>query len=169
MKAVALYAWVSSEKQTKQATMQSQIAALKARVESDGLAVFPQDIFVDDGFSGATLVRPALERLRDRAAEGAIDVVYVHNPDRLARKYAYQVLLLDELRRCGVEVVYLHGPAGRSAEDELLVQVQGMIAEYERAKILERCRRGKHASCASRLRESNERCAVRVHVCKEDR
>lgn len=73
----------------------------------------------------------------------AFDLLYVHSPDRLARKYAYQVLLLDELRRCGVTAVFIHGPAGQTAEDELLVQVQGMIAEYERAKILERCRRGK--------------------------
>jgi site-specific DNA recombinase len=98
---------------------------------------------LDDGFSGSTLVRPALERLRDRVAEGAIDRLYVHSPDRLARKYAWQVLLLDELRKHGVTVVFLNAPAGTTAEDELLVQVQGMIAEYERAKILERSRRGK--------------------------
>jgi site-specific DNA recombinase len=143
MKSIALYARVSSEQQAQQATVESQIAELKQRAESDGHVVLPQDIYVDEGFSGATLVRPALERLRDRAAEGAIELLYVHSPDRLARKYAYQVLLLDELRRHGVMAVFLHGPAGQTAEDELLVQVQGMIAEYERAKILERCRRGK--------------------------
>ena len=143
MKSIGIYARVSSEHQAQQATVGSQLEALKQRVEADGHVVLPQDIFVDEGFSGATLVRPALERLRDRAAEGAIEILYVHSPDRLARKYAYQVLLLDELRRCGVTPVFLHGPAGESAEDELLVQVQGMIAEYERAKILERCRRGK--------------------------
>ena len=143
MKSVAIYARVSSEQQAQQATVESQITALKQRVAADGHLVLPQDVFVDEGFSGATLVRPALERLRDRAAEGGIDLLYVHSPDRLARKYAYQVLLLDELRRCGVTAVFIHGPAGQTAEDELLVQVQGMIAEYERAKILERCRRGK--------------------------
>jgi len=143
MKSIALYARVSSEKQAQQATVESQVAALKHRAESDGHIVLPQDIFVDEGFSGATLVRPALERLRDRAAEGAVEILYVHSPDRLARKYAYQVLLLDEFRKCGVTPVFLLGPKGETAEDELLVQVQGMIAEYERAKILERCRRGK--------------------------
>jgi site-specific DNA recombinase len=143
MKKIAVYARVSSEQQAQQATVESQVAALKTRAENDGQVVLPQDVYIDEGFSGATLVRPALERLRDRAADGAIDMIYVHSPDRFARKYAYQVLLLDEFRRCGVDVVFLHGPAGRSAEDELLVQVQGMIAEYERAKILERCRRGK--------------------------
>jgi site-specific DNA recombinase len=143
MKSVAIYARVSSEQQARQATVESQLVALKQRAESEGHIVLPQDIYVDEGFSGATLKRPALERLRDRAAEGAIERLYVHSPDRLARKYAYQVLLLDELRTQGVTPIFLHGPAGKTAEDELLVQVQGMIAEYERAKILERCRRGK--------------------------
>lgn len=143
MKAIALYARVSSEQQAQQATIESQIVALRQRAEADGHLVLPSDIYTDDGFSGATLIRPALERLRDRAAEGAVEILYVHSPDRLARRYAYQVLLLDEFRSHGVQVVFLLGPSGQSAEDELLVQVQGMIAEYERAKILERCRRGK--------------------------
>lgn len=143
MKTVALYARVSSEKQAKQATVASQVVMLQERAQADGHIVLPSDVYVDEGYSGATLVRPALERLRDRAAEGGVDVVYVHNPDRLARRYAYQVLLLEELSRHEVSVVFLQGPVGHSAEDELLVQVQGMIAEYERAKIMERYRRGK--------------------------
>jgi site-specific DNA recombinase len=143
MNTIAIYARVSSEKQAQQATIESQVAALRHRAESDGHVVLPHDIYIDEGFSGATLVRPALERLRDRIADDAITTLYVHAPDRLARKYAYQVLLLDEFRKHDVTTVFLHGPSGRSAEDELLVQVQGMIAEYERAKILERCRRGK--------------------------
>jgi site-specific DNA recombinase len=140
---VALYARVSSEQQTRQATVESQVSALRERAKSDGLVVLPTDVYIDEGYSGATLVRPALERLRDRAAEGNLEVLYVHSPDRLARRYAYQVVLLDEFAKHGVRVVFLLGPAGQSAEDELLVQVQGMIAEYERAKILERSRRGK--------------------------
>jgi site-specific DNA recombinase len=99
--------------------------------------------FVDEGYSGGSLVRPALERLRDQAAAGALDRLYVLAPDRLARRYAYQVLLVDELHRCGVEVVFLDHPPGRTPEEELLLlQVQGMVAEYERAKIRERSRRG---------------------------
>ena len=143
MKNIALYARVSSERQAQQATIDSQIAALKHRAQADGHRVLPTDLYIDDGYSGATLVRPALERLRDRVAEGAIEILYVHSPDRLARKYAYQVLLLEELHHQGVQVVFVLGPQGRSAEDELLVQVQGMFAEYERAKRLERYRRGK--------------------------
>jgi len=143
----ALYARVSSEQQAGDSTIASQLAALEARVSEDGLTVLPEHRFADDGYSGATLVRPALERLRDLAASGALDRVYVHSPDRLARRYAYQVLLVDELRRAGVEIVFLNRQIGVSPEDDLLLQVQGMVAEYERAKILERSRRGKrHAA-----------------------
>jgi site-specific DNA recombinase len=145
--AAGLYARVSSEQQAEAKTIASQLAALQARVVADGLAVSPERQFVDEGYSGATLVRPALERLRDLAAAGGLDRLYVHSPDRLARKYAYQVLLLDELTRAGVEVIFLNRALGETPEDDLLLQVQGMVAEYERAKILERSRRGKrHAA-----------------------
>jgi site-specific DNA recombinase len=139
----AIYARVSSEQQANDHTIASQLAALHERVAADGLALPADRQFVDEGYSGATLVRPALERLRDLAAAGGIDRLYVHSPDRLARKYAYQVLVVDELQRVGVEIVFLNRELGRSPEDDLLLQVQGMVAEYERAKILERSRRGK--------------------------
>src|SRR3954451_22697310 len=143
----AIYARVSSDQQTADKTIASQLAALEARLAREGLRVAPEHRFLDEGYSGATLVRPALERLRDAAAAGALDRVYVHSPDRLARRYAYQVLLMDELRRAGVEIVFLNRAIGLSPEDDLLLQVQGMVAEYERAKILERSRRGKrHAA-----------------------
>src|SRR5262249_53096755 len=89
----------------------------------------------------------ALQRLRDQAAAGAIDRLYVHSPDRLARNYAYQVLRLDERKRGGVAVVFLNRPSGHAPAADLLLPVQGRVAEYERAKILERRRRGKvHAA-----------------------
>src|SRR6266542_5117670 len=139
----AIYARVSSEQQADAHTIASQVAALQARVAADGLPLLPDHHFLDEGYSGATLIRPALERLRDAAALGTITRLYVHSPDRLARKYAYQVLLVDELQRAGVEVVFLNRELGHTPEDELLLQVQGMMAEYERAKIIERHRRGK--------------------------
>jgi site-specific DNA recombinase len=143
----AIYARVSSEQQAEAHTIASQVAALRERLRSDGLVVPAGMEFLDDGYSGATLVRPALERLRDAASAGVIDRLYVHSPDRLARKDAYQVLLVEELGRFGVEVVFLNRELGRSPEDDLLLQVQGMMAEYERAKIIERHRRGKlHAA-----------------------
>ena len=146
---MAIYARVSTEQQAETHTIASQVAALRERVAADGLAGSAALEFLDEGYSGATLVRPALERLRDVVAAGSVDRLYVHSPDRLARKYAYQVLLVDEFRRAGVEVIFLNRALGQSPEDDLLLQVQGMIAEYERAKIIERHRRGKrHAARA---------------------
>ena len=144
---VAIYARVSGEQQAKEDTIASQFEALTQRIASDALECDPELRFVDDGYSGSILVRPGLERLRDQAAAGAIDRLYMLDPYRLSRKYAYQVLILEELVRCGIEVVFLRNPIGRGPEEDLLLQVQGMIAEYERAKIMERCRRGKqHAA-----------------------
>src|SRR6516162_4542506 len=140
---VAIYARVSSEQPAEAQTIASQVAALRERVAAEGLVVPEAMQFLDDGYSGATLMRPALERLRDVIAAGAVDRVYVHSPDRLARKYAYQVVLVEEFRAGGVEVVFLNRALGQSPEDDLLLQVQGVIAEYERAKIVERARRGK--------------------------
>jgi site-specific DNA recombinase len=148
---VALYARVSGEQQAHAGTIASQIASLRERIAADGAQLEPEHAFLDEGYSGTSLLRPALERLRDAAAAGGIDRLYVHSPDRLARRYAYQVLLIEELRRAGVEIVFLNRPIGGSAEDDLLLQVQGMIAEYERAKILERGRRGRRHAARSGL------------------
>jgi site-specific DNA recombinase len=139
----AIYARVSSDRQKEQHTIASQTAALIDYAQKNGYAVPPEWVFQDEGYSGAILARPGLEALRDLAAEGQISAVLVYSPDRLSRKYAYQVLLAEELSRCGVELVFLKSPAGASPEDQLLVQFQGMIAEYERAQIAERSRRGK--------------------------
>ena len=139
----ALYARVSSEQQAAAGTIQSQIDALLARAAADQLTIDPELRFIDDGVSGATLIRPALEKLRDTAAAGAIDRLYVLCPDRLSRTYAHQMVLIDELMRCGVELVFVNHQLDKTPEGHLLLQVQGMIAEYERAKILERVRRGK--------------------------
>jgi site-specific DNA recombinase len=145
----ALYARVSSEQQAHSRTIASQVASLRERIAADGVRLEPEHVFLDEGYSGATLLRPALERLRDAVAAGAIDRIYVHSPDRLARRYAYQVLLIEEFHRAGADVVFLNRPIGGSAEDDLLLQVQGMIAEYERAKILERGRRGRRHAARS--------------------
>ena len=140
----AIYARVSTERQRQDQTIASQTVALRELAEQRGLSVPEELVFEDDGFSGANLNRPALEQLRDRAFDGCFEVVLCHAPDRLARRYAYQVLLLEELARGGIEVIFAKEPErSRSPEDELLRQFQGMIAEYERAQIAERCRRGK--------------------------
>ena len=146
----AIYARVSSEQAGRRRTpLPARSRHCRSVSRPMGCALPEAMQFLDEGYSGATLVRPALERLRDVVAAGAIDRLYVHSPDRLARKYAYQVLLVDEFQRTGVEVVFLNRELGRSPEDDLLLQVQGMMAEYERAKIVERHRRGKlHAARA---------------------
>ncbi len=144
---IGVYARVSSEQQAEAKTIESQLTALREQIVQDGLHLSEELTFIDDGYSGATLVRPGLEQLRDVVAMHGLDRLYVHSPDRLARKYAYQALLLDEFERAGVEVIFLNRALGQSPEDDLLLQVQGMIAEYERAKIMERSRRGKrHAA-----------------------
>src|SRR6266540_2387915 len=139
----AIYARVSSDRQREQETIASQTAALKTYAEEQGYVVPPEWVFEDDGYSGTTLVRPGLEAVRDLAAAGHIAAVLVYAPDRLSRKYAYQILLTEELARGGVSVVYRNGPPAHTPEEHLLVQVQGMIAEYERAQLVERTRRGK--------------------------
>ena len=143
MQVAAIYARVSSDKQKEENTIASQTAALIAFAREQGYSVPDEWVFEDEGYSGATLVRPGLERVRDLAAEGQIQAILVHAPDRLSCKYAYQVLLTEEFARAGVEVLFVKAPRNATAEDQLLLQFQGMIAEYERAQILERSRRGK--------------------------
>ena len=143
MTAAAIYARVSSARQAKDETIGSQLAALREHAATSRLEVPAEWVFADEGHSGATLARPALEALRDLAAQGCLDVVLVYSPDRLARKFAYQALLIEELARCGARVEFVKGPRGDSPEDQLLVQFQGMFAEYEKAQLMERYRRGK--------------------------
>ena len=139
----AIYARVSSDQQAERHTIDSQLSDLKARAARDGHGVGDDDLFVDNGHSGSTLIRPALERLRDPIDLSVIDVVYIHAPDRLARSYAHQVLVMEEFTRAGTSVVFLNRPIADTPEDALLLQLQGMFAEYERTKLLERSRRGK--------------------------
>src|SRR5215216_1661867 len=103
---IALYARVSSEQQAEARTIDSQLADLRARIAGDGFDLKAVLEFVDDGYSGSILARPGLERLRDVAAAGGVDRLYVHSPDRLARHYAYQVLLVDELNQQGIDILF---------------------------------------------------------------
>ena len=143
MTSAAIYARVSSARQKKDQTSGSQTQALREHAAQNRLEVPAEWIFEDEGHSGATLVRPALEALRDLAAQGCVDVVLCYSPDRLARKFAYQALLVEEFARAGTRVQFVNGPRGDSPEDQLLVQFQGMFAEYEKAQLMERYRRGK--------------------------
>ncbi len=143
MTSAAIYARVSSARQKKDQTIGSQTAALREHARQLGAELPEEWVFEDEGHSGATLVRPALEALRDLTAQGCVDVVLCYSPDRLARKFAYQALLIEEFARSGVRVEFVKGPRGDSPEDQLLVQFQGMFAEYEKAQLMVRYRRGK--------------------------
>jgi site-specific DNA recombinase len=138
---VALYARVSTERQEKERTIGSQVDALQARAATEGWVV--EMTCTDEGYSGARLDRPGLDRARDAAATGTIDAVVALCPDRLARNYVHQMIVLDELSRFGVSVVFLEGGPADDPQSRLMVQIQAAVAEFERTKIVERYRRGK--------------------------
>ena len=139
---VGIYARVSTEAQEARGTIGSQLEALRARVAAEGDELVAE--FVDDGYSGARLDRPGLDALRDTCDAGSIEAIWCLSPDRLARAFAYQMLILDELARLGVAVRFTDSPPlDDDPEARLLIQVQGVIAEYEKAKFAERERRGK--------------------------
>ncbi|MGW4513973.1 recombinase family protein [Streptomyces sp. NPDC004393] len=139
----ALYARVSSARQQQHETIDSQVACLREHARMQGWEIPQEWVFADDGWSGSTLVRPALERLRDLSAQRLVERVLCLAPDRLARSYAHQVLLVEEFTKNGTELVFIRHPEVDTPEQALMVQVQGVIAEYERAQIAERTRRGK--------------------------
>src|SRR5215208_4722368 len=139
----AIYARVSTEKQGRDQTVDSQIDALRAWAAARGHELKGDHVFIDEGYSGSRLDRPALDRLRDAARAGEFEVIGVYSPDRLARRYAYQVLLLEEFQRAGCPVCFAHRPITDDPHDQLLLQIQGAVAEYERAVLKERFRRGK--------------------------
>lgn len=149
MKTAAIYTRVSSDQQKENKTIESQVEALLSFADQKGYVVPTAYIFKDAGYSGAVLVRPGLESVRDLSAEGQIQAVLVYSPDRLSRNYAYQVVLLDEFASLGTEVLFVNSPKAETPEEALLLQFQGMIAEYERAIIKERTRRGKRFKAKS--------------------
>jgi site-specific DNA recombinase len=143
LKIAAIYARVSTERQEKEQTVESQLDALHRAASEGGYEVAPSHVFVDERRSGAHLDRPGLDRLRDLASEGAFEAVLIASPDRLARHYAYQVIVVEELQRAGCEVVFTNHSFGETPEERMLLQIQGVFAEYERALIKERTRRGR--------------------------
>jgi site-specific DNA recombinase len=140
---VALYARVSTPHQQLERTIASQLQALHHHIEHQGWSLLPEHEYLDEGISGSRLDRPALDRLRDAAQRGEFDAVVVLSPDRLARHYAHQWLLVEELDKLQVQLIFLENPFGDSPQGKLLTQMQGMLAEYERSQILERTRRGR--------------------------
>jgi site-specific DNA recombinase len=141
----AVYARVSTQRQAQAQTIEQQLERLRAHLRDRGVELASGSIFRDDGHSGATLNRPGLDRLRDAVRAGEVDQLLVTDPDRLARNYVQLMVLLEELERAGCEVAFLDRPMGREPQDQLLLQIRGAVAEYERTLIAERMRRGRQA------------------------
>jgi site-specific DNA recombinase len=141
----AVYARVPATRQAQAQTIGQQLDRLRAAVAGRGWELEDRHVYRDDGYSGASLGRPGLDRLRDHAALADLDVVLVTAPDRLARNYVHQVLLIQELAGHGCRVEFLDRPMSDDPHDQLLLQIRGAVAEYERTLITERMRRGRHA------------------------
>ena len=140
---VALYARVSTVRQAQGQTIEQQLTMLQTYLTQQGWTLDPRYLFRDDGYSGAQLARPALDRLRDCIAHADVDRILITAPDRLARNYVHQVLLVEEFQRTGCQVVFVERPMSNDPHDQLLLQIRGAVAEYERSLIAERMRRGR--------------------------
>jgi len=138
---IALYARVSSEKQAKEGTIDSQVEALREYAKANSLNISHECL--DDGVTGTTLIRPGLDRLRDLIAEGLIEGILILSPDRLSRKQTHQILLMDEFKKQNIQVIFTNQQFEDNAEGNLMLQIQAAVSEYERAKILDRTRRGR--------------------------
>lgn len=134
---------MSTINQVHDQTIDQQLQRLQQYSEQQGWALPSENIFRDDGYSGATLKRPALDRLRDKVHYREFDCLLVTAPDRLARNYVHQMLLIEELEQHGCAVQFLDRPMNNDPHDQLLLQIRGAVAEYERALISERMRRGR--------------------------
>jgi site-specific DNA recombinase len=139
----ALYARGSTPHPPQEGTIASQVRSLQHAIHQQGWSLLPTQASLDEGISGARLDRPALDRLRDRAQPGEFDAVVVLSPDRLARDEAPHWFRIEELTKLHSPVILRHNPWGDTPQGKLLTQMQGMSAEYERAQILERTRRGR--------------------------
>jgi site-specific DNA recombinase len=148
---VAIYARVSTLRQQQSQTIEQQLERLQAHIAEQGWELAPEHIFRDDGYSGAKLARPGLEHLREQAAMGEFELVLITAPDRLARNYVHQVLLLEELTSRGCQVEFLDRPVSEDPHDQLVLQIRGAVAEYERSLIAERMRRGRQAKLKAGL------------------
>ena len=142
---IALYARVSTNRQMQSQSIEQQIERLREAVaKHPDWELAEEHIYRDDGYTGSKLNRPGLDRLRDAARMAAFELVLVTVSDRLARKYVHQVLLIEELHKLGCAIQFLDRPMkDDDPHDQLLLQIRGAVAEYERSLIAERMRRGR--------------------------
>jgi site-specific DNA recombinase len=140
-KLISIYARVSTSNQENEGTIETQLSSVKEFASRNGYTIVQE--YIDNGWSGDSIIRPALDQLRMDAKKKIWEAVLIYDPDRLARRYSYQELVMDELREAGIEVMFVTTPAPKSGVEKILYGVQGLFAEYERAKIAERFRLGK--------------------------
>jgi site-specific DNA recombinase len=140
---VAMYVRVSTQRQAQTQTIEQQLDRLRQYSQSQGWPWSEASIFRDDGYSGASLRRPGLGRLREQVRQAAFDCVVLTEPSRLARNYVHQMLLLEEFERGGCHVEFVDHPMSKNPHDQLLLQIRGAVAEYERSLIAERMRCGR--------------------------
>jgi site-specific DNA recombinase len=149
---VALYARVSSTRQQMDQTIEQQIERLREYVaEQPEWRLEEKHIYLDDGYSGAKFNRPGLDRLREHITKAEFEMILITAPDRLARNYVHQMLLIEEFQNMGCQVQFLERPMSQDPHDQLLLQIRGAVAEYERSLITERMRRGRRAKLRSGL------------------
>jgi site-specific DNA recombinase len=117
MTRLALYARVSSDRQEREETIDSQLAQLRELAVDKKLSVLDRHVYLDDGYSGDLMARPGLDRLRDDVRDGLLDLVLVHCPDRLARRYPYQVVVIEELQKHGCEIDFVNREIAHTPED----------------------------------------------------
>ena len=141
IKLIAIYGRVSTSNQENEGTIETQLAAVKEFASKNNYTIVQE--YLDNGWSGDSIVRPALDQLRMDAKQKIWEAVLIYDPDRLARRYSYQELIMDELREAGIEIIFVTVSAPKNSEDKILHGVRGLFAEYERAKISERFRLGK--------------------------
>ena len=142
-KIAAAYVRVSTGRQESEETIESQLDEIERKVIEDGNVLLNENIFQDDGWTGELLARPGLDSMRDAASAGRFQILYVYDRGRVAREYAWQVVVIDELEGLDISFFSLHDANGVSAEEKVMQAMQGVFAQYEKVKIAERMRRGK--------------------------
>lgn len=141
---IGIYVRVSSTQQVLAQTIDQQLDRLQVHCQSLAWSWTTAQSFRDDGYSGVVLQRPGLEQLRHQAAHAAFNPVLITSPNRLARNYIHQMLLLEEFMRAGCPVQFVDQPPVQNPHDQLLLQIRSAVAEYERSIIIDRLRRGRH-------------------------
>jgi site-specific DNA recombinase len=136
---------VSSDHQQKEGTIKSQVAELRRQITAAGHKLVKE--YIDDGYTGSDMDRPALEQMRQDLKTDVFDSIYFLCNDRIAREVAHQLIIVDELRKHGKRIIINGKDYEENPENKLSLTMFGAFAEFERAKIMERSKRGSFTAC----------------------